>query len=116
MIQSAQVATARNARHINSAALRKIVQDERGTIYDEELHGWYGYEHDLEFEELHHTNELVGANVYQVNVWANKHGVGVPKFTDNNGDLLSRDQLNRRENHYYPEYDIGWDWDHKDWY
>lgn len=112
MHQSAHVATARNARHINRAALLKMVSDEKATIYDEEIFGWEGYAHDLEFVELNDYHEFTSADVRQVNVWANKYWVGEAKFTDNNGDLLNRDQLNRRENHYYPEYDIDWndDW------
>lgn len=71
MIQSAQVATARNARHINRAALLKMVSDEKATIYDEEIFGWEGYVHDLEFVELNDYHELTNADVRQVNVWAN---------------------------------------------
>lgn len=49
MHQSAQVATARNARNIRQCDVRQILKSEIHTIYDEEIYEWGGCAYDLEF-------------------------------------------------------------------
>lgn len=113
MHQSAQVATARNARNITLANVRQILNAERHTIHDEEIFGWGGYPHDLEFidtDTYHETNDV---SFRTIHVWANRFCVSDRVlFETNDGRLVDRDDINREERQFDHDYDIDWndDW------
>lgn len=137
MHQSAQVATARNARNITMADVRQILDTELHTIYDEEIFGWGCYPHDLEFIDTNSYHETNDVDFRTIQVCVNRSCVSDSGlFTKNNGRLVfhiiqaganrfcvsdkvlfetydgrlvDRDDIKREERQIDYDYDVDWD-------